>query len=333
MLNTLSCRVDRLTIHCSVPGARSRCSHSTEEQRSTDSADACDRSAATSMVISASCVKLVDTSDCFLAPASHVERAAGGVDVEPGRPIEITKSFFWDDLRIELAQSDTAPDQQPASSDSSSSDSGMGSEASVERQADTDLCTAEQVSPAQFHSADGESFYACAGDSADPGVAQCSDEDPDTFFESADHLNARETSEKSPMVLFSGLNGGGWSGKATLELAWAAVSGGNALERASVSVEGRGPAAVALHATQLPCVVNTLVCIHAAILEQRLHAKEAQTPVVGLQDLTMSMLDALRPEDGLKDVLAVSAVHGDLYAPLYLASCSDVATCCCPLVC
>ena len=337
MLNTLSCRVDRLTIHCSVPGVPSAINHSNADQRSADGIDACETNAAASVVVSASCVKLVDTSDCFLAPARHAGRAADGSGVEPDRPIEITKSVFWDGLKIELAQSETVPAQQAASSDSSSSDGGMSSEGST-REIEADggcppIDTTERACAAQSHSADGESFYACAGEAAGPPVAQSSDDDPDAFFESPEHLDARNTSSRSPVQLFSGLDGGGWGGKATLELAWAAVSSGGALQRVSVSVEGRGPAAVALHAEQLPCVANTLARLHSAITEQRARAKESQAPVVGLQDLTMSMLDALRPEDGLQDVLAVSAVHGDLCASPRLISCCNAAPCRCLLVC
>ena len=104
--------------------------HSNPEQRSADSTDACETNAAASIVISANCVKLVDTSDCFLAPAGHTGRSADGSGVEPDRPIEITKSVFWDGLKVELAQSETAPAQQLPSSDSSS-DGGLGSDGSI----------------------------------------------------------------------------------------------------------------------------------------------------------------------------------------------------------
>jgi hypothetical protein len=90
------------------------------------------------------------------------------------------------------------------------------------------------------------------------------------------------------------------------------------LQRVSIGVEGQGSAAVALHAKQLPPVLYTLTCLQAAVSEQRSRAKESATPVVGLQDLTISMLDALRPEDGLQDVLAFSAADGDWYVPLWL---------------
>lgn len=319
MLNTLSCRVDRLTIHCSVPPMSSATDHGNTEQHSTDTRDTCEADAPASIVISASCVKLVDTSDRFLAPASHAGAGADGVNESSERPIEITKSFFWEGLKIELAPSDTTPAQQASSSASSSSDT----EPSIQQQAGTD-CQPDsrdgQACPdAQPHSAgDGGSFYACSRESADDTAAQSSDDDPDDFFESTGHADARETSAKSPLVLFGGLEGEGWSGKATLELAWAAISSGGALQHVRIGVEGRGPAAVAVHAKQLPSVVKMLTCLHAAVAEQRLRAKESATPVVGLQDLTMSMLDALRPEDGLQDVLAVSAADGDLCAPLHL---------------
>lgn len=304
MLNTVSCRVDGISVHCTVPPMPE--ANDTDEQAK-ESISSIDGDSAVEVVISADCVKMVDTSDCFLAPACVTGKADDGNGT--ARPIEVTKSFFWDGLRVELVTSESNSDQpcsSPTRAQSSNQQQEQRSRAKSVHNRSTQRCETVSESTGSH-----ESVQQAAGHS--------SGDESDDYYELEDSNDAENEASRSPIVLFGGLQGSGWDGKATLELVWAAAGSNeaSALQRVSIGVEGRGPAAVALHAKQVPHVAHAVARVHAAVAEQQAHTKDSTTPVVGLQDLTMSMFDALRPEDGLQDVLAVSAVDGDLYVPSF----------------
>lgn len=373
MLNTVSCCVDRLHIHLHLPAPDPPCAPP-EAPPSPDTnrhpSDRAHTQRSWCVVLSAGSVKLVDTSDCFMAPPGILGDAA--VTLDPERPVEVSKSLFWDNLRMTIVPDDGAPAAQhshgtaaaagmPGSPRSPGGESrgdaivrgrplpsadgaagiprspqvcdpwadfetGKGfvdpggdshGAATAAWPRDTPSATACGSAAGGTSAAESPLQQACHGSRPprEDGESEYSQDfrDAEEMLEDASGPGEECRGEEEEVVLFTGAGVSGWRGKATLQLAWAAVSEGGALRSVKVAVQSSEGAVVALAAEQVGALAEAAAVALAAV-EQRARVREraAAGPPVALADVTASMLDVLRPGLGMHDVLAMAAEEGGL---------------------
>eukprot|EP00892_Ulva_mutabilis_P006810 jgi/Ulvmu1/4500/UM002_0226.1 len=385
MLNTVSCCIERLHIHVHLPGPE----HSSEspsrtpspstrpaqhppaaaEQPGNSSRDSGQRR--WRAVLTVGSLKLVDTSDCFMAPLGVMGDLCAST-LDPDRAVEISKSLFWDDLSIRIVPDDV-PAAQHSSASSTSGEVGVAqadvfaapgrparaaaqhAERATVGSLDPELandpamlgtdtcCLLDRVSrdSGPSHCSDtaagcqreggceqmaASSSEACSqgddavpagplgpeGDSGCSGVATGVNESDGEEFrdaeEGSDEEGGKGGKPDAGVLLLTGAGGSGWRGKATLQLGWAPAKEGGALRNMRAEVTSCEGAVVAVAVEQLAAVAEAAAAV-AAVVERRAAARAgADTgPPVALADLTASMLVALRPGQGMQDVLAVAA--------------------------
>lgn len=376
MLNTVSCCVDRLQVHLHLPAPTTPAD---EQHRQMSPDDATSEQPARfssgrswCVVLSAGSLKLVDTSDCFMATPGIIGDAVATLD--PDRAVEVSKSLFWEDLSVKVVPDEPA-DGSRSSQEGDETRCGAGClpcgaeglAAAAERvslQTNGHVASAAEAfegwprrDAATVHvdsesgpgdsSADGELGRPSASpspvgttdqlESAHAAVGSAVGSDAGTespLLHADDHSGSvgaeldsesegfRDAEEQSDagtgaeggreLVLFTGSGGSGWRGKATLQLGWAAVAHGGALKNVRVAVESCEGIVVGLAAEHVAALTEAAAAVSEVV--QR-HAREreraARGPAVALADITASMLGALRPGQGMQDVLAMAAEGGD----------------------
>lgn len=381
MLNTVSCCVDRLQVHLRLPctsdnsvknGHPATAPHSTSQNNAdrhsaSDQAPSNTRDSTRSQASASSCqwclvlsvgsLKLVDTSDCFMAPLGVVADAAATLD--PDRSVEVSKSLFWDDLSIRVVP-DRAP-PAPHTSPNSAGDAADAScaalsplqhgsvEAAMHRSQDGELSEAgsldaeePETNAVHSYAEDGCTMEAGAraarcrvgGNCSPRGDAPCSEcgtvddgagvraqgtcgevgtdnSDCEEFRDAEEQSDGRvdeEWAREEGIVLLTGAGGGGWRGKATVQLGWAPVAEGSALRSVRTAVESCDGCVVALTAEKVAGLAEAAAAL-AEVAEEhaRACARETAAPPIALADVTVSMLGALRPGQGMRDVLAATA--------------------------
>jgi hypothetical protein len=325
MLNTVCCRVDRLNVHLHVapPGdtlptrqpCREACYPSDAEGRSDrpylnseddgrDTHSGGERGCC--LVLRVGSLKLVDTSDCFLAPHGNICSAALDL-MDPTRPVEITKSAFWTDVSLELldeckghARSESS--WSPKSShEASSVEQATSSPRSASAAADVDVRDAANVPlEAEFKDAGGEEWESQSEKSFHDPVDLRVDQDEQPLWAH------RRRPLGNGIMLLGSHDGSGWSGKATLELEWAPIAAGGALRRISVAIVGDYDLNVALDCDSLhklarcACIVE--VAVHRSFRRARENSGQTATD---LRSLSASMFEKLRPGPGLREMVAI----------------------------
>lgn len=383
MLNTVSCCVDRLQVHLHLPApaalepgpASEQQPHTSADDDASEQPERCTTQRSWCVVLRAGSLKLVDTSDCFMATPGIIGDAAATLD--PERAVEVSKSLFWDDLSIAIVPgapadgSSSSPETDetrggapclPCGAASVTPAAGRGYlqpsgrvESAAEASGgwswgDTGTVQAGSESGGRVSSPDGgpggssvarspvattaqtESAHAAGGSPMSSDVEtespllQANDRSgsagAELDSESEGFRDAEEQSDDGAgagggreLVLFTGAGGSGWRGKATLQLAWAAVAHGGALKSVRVAVESCEGVVVGVAAEQVAALAEAAAAV-AEVVERRARECErmAAGPAVALADVTTSMLGALRPGQGMQDVLAMAAEGGDVSA-------------------
>ena len=270
MLNTASVRVDRMTLHLSLPqcadtratpsGSAVAADHASSSRATSSAAGAAHQEAGACVVVYVHCLKAVDCGPPRTSPAAS--GSAGADEVT-----RVEKSLFWDGLTARVS----------AACHCSCCSAGREAPAAAAQTA-----TPEDSAESDEH---GDRFYACA-DATDADDAG-----------SSEHKDG----ESGGVVVLAGGADGGFCGKAELSLELAAVAAGGAARSAALRVSSASGMLVPLDIDSLEEVLVVGAAVRA--LAQQLAARAPRPAAV---PLTASVLESFRPVQGLREVAAVA---------------------------